>query len=346
VEAVKSSGPEVSPVTTTRFLTSEQVSGLASPTDYVDAVREGYRQRGEGAPAEPRQRLDPEDPPGLLTSYLAVLPDTGAMGGYVYAAGFADRDTHFLAPVFDAESGRPVAVLDGASMNPHKTGAAGAVGVDALARRNASVAAVIGSGAQARGQLRAAATVREFDAVRVYSPTPDHRRSFAAAFDDRLSADVRAVEDAATAVDGADVVITATTATEPVFDGDDLAAGAHVTAVGQYHPDRRELDHRTIERATYVPDLRERAFQDAGSFLSALEAGVIDEEHIHAELGAVVAGHAPGRTAADELTVFDSGGTAIETVAAASLLADRAAERDVGSTIEFFPASEAFGLGE
>jgi alanine dehydrogenase len=336
----------VTDATETRFLTSEDVAGLATPAEYVEAVRAGYRQRGEGAPAEPRQRLDPEDPPGLLTSYLAVLPETGTMGGYVYAAGFADRDAHFIAPVFDADSGRPVAVLDGAAMNPSKTGAAGAVGVDALARPDARVAAVIGSGSQARGQLRAAATVRDFETVRVFSPTPANRESFAADFDARLEADVRAVADPATAVSDADVVITATTASEPVFEGEDLAPGAHVTAVGQYHPDRRELDHRTIERATYVPDLRARAFRDAGSFLSALEAGVVDEDHVHAELGAVVAGEAPGRTAPDEVTLFDSGGTAIETVAAASLLAERAAERGLGSTVAFFPASAAFGMDE
>ncbi len=95
-----------------------------------------------------------DEPAGMLTGYLAILPDTGAMGGYTYAAGFSGRDAHFTLPIFDADSGDPLAVLDGASMNPHKTGAAGAVGVDALARRDASDLAIIGSGAQARGQVR------------------------------------------------------------------------------------------------------------------------------------------------------------------------------------------------
>jgi alanine dehydrogenase len=328
-------------VTDVRFLTSDDVDGLATPADYVAAVREGYRQRGEGAPAEPRSRLDSADPPGFLTSYGAILPETGAMGGYTYAAGFADRDAHFVTPLFDAETGRPLAILDGASMNPFKTGAAGAVGVDALARADASDLALIGSGVQARGQLRATATVRDLDRVRVYSPTPDHREAFAADFDDRLDADVSAVGSSAEAVDGADVVITATRASEPVVDGDRLADGAHVTAMGQYDPERRELDHETVARATYVPDLRARAFQDAGSFLSALDAGAVDAEHVHAELGEVVAGVEPGRTSDAELTVFDSGGTAIETVAAAHMLVDRARAAGVGETVSFAPASEA-----
>jgi alanine dehydrogenase len=265
------------------------------------------------------------------------------MGGYTYAAGFGGRDAWFVTPLFDAERGEPLAVLDGAWMNPYKTGAAGATGTDALARADATDLAVIGSGTQARGQLRAHATVREFERVRVYSPTAANRTAFAAEFDATLDADVdvEAVGSSAAAVDGADVVVTATTASEPVIDAADLAPGAHVTAVGQYDPGKRELDHETVARATYVPDLRARATADAGSFLSALEAGVIDETHVHAELGEVVAGVEPGRTAADELTVFDSGGTAIETVAGAYLLYERAAERGLGQPVEFAPASEA-----
>jgi alanine dehydrogenase len=127
-----------------------------------------------------------------------------------------------------------------------------------------------------------------------------------------------------------------------VFDGEHLADGAHVTAMGQYHPERREVDDATVERSVYVPDLRDRAFQDAGSFLHALDAGVVDEDHVHAELGEVVDGDAPGRTAEDDVTLFDSGGTGIETVAAGALLVERAREAGVGVELPFTPASEAF----
>jgi alanine dehydrogenase len=262
------------------------------------------------------------------------------MGGYTYSAGFGASDAWFLTPIFDAETGEPLAVLDGAWMNPLKTGAAGAVGLDALAREDATDLAVIGSGTQARGQVRAAAGVRPFETVRVYSPTETHREAFATEFDRELDATVTAVESSTAAVGGADAVITATRASEPVFDGDDLAPGTHVTAMGQYHPKKRELDAATIERATYVPDLRARAFQDAGSFLAALDAGRVDDDHVHAELGEVIADSAPGRTSEGEITVFDSGGTAIETVAAAHLLYERARDRGLGTEIEIDPASE------
>jgi len=327
--------------TETLYLTSEDVAGLATPAEYVEAVREGYRQRGRGAPAEPRTRLDGADPPGMLTGYFAILPETGAMGGYTYAAGFGAVDAHFFLPLFDAESGEPLALLDGASLNPFKTGAAGAVGVDALARTDASTLGIVGSGSQARGQLLATATVREFESVDVYSPTATNRESFAAEMDERLDATVRAVGSSGAAVGGADVVITATTASEPVFDGSDLADGAHVTAMGQYHPEKREVDAETVARAIYVPDLRARVTQDAGAYIAAREAGAIGSDHVHAELGEVLVGEAPGRRSAGEVTLFDSGGTGVETVAAAHMLYEKAREAGLGDTIEMFPASEA-----
>jgi alanine dehydrogenase len=323
------------------FLTSDDVSGLATPAEFVDVVRDGYRQRGEGAPADPRTKLTNADPPGFFTTYAAVLPDTGTMGGYMYSAGFGGRDAWFMTPLFDAESGEPLALLDGASLNPYKTGAVGAVGVDALARQDATTCAVIGSGAQARGQLRATATVRDLETVWVYSPTKEHRESFAGEMDKALDPSVAAVASAAAAVESADVVITATNASEPVFDGDLLEPGTHVTAMGQYSAGRHELDATTVANSKYVPDLRERVTQDAGSFIAAMEEGLVDEDHVHAELGEVVAGLEPGREDDEEITLFDSGGTAIETVAGATLLYERAKAEGRGRTVDFAPASEA-----
>ncbi|WP_235853535.1 ornithine cyclodeaminase family protein [Halosimplex salinum] len=318
------------------------MTGLATPAEYVDVVRDGYRQRGEGAPARPRTRLLGGDPPGMLTGYTAILPETGAMGGYMYTGGFGSGDAHFVLPLFDADTGAPLAVFDGASLNPHKTGATGAVGVDALAREEVTDLALVGTGSQARGQLRATVTVRDFETVRVYSPTREHRESFAEEMDAALDPAVRAVDSSEAAVSGADVVITATNASEPVFDGAHLEDGAHVTCMGQYDPEKREVDAETVARSTYVPDLRERVTRDAGAFLLAREEGAIDDDHVHAELGEVVAGVEPGRTSDDEVTLFDSGGTAIETVAAAHMLYERAVEADLGREIEFLPASQAF----
>lgn len=323
------------------FLQSDELAGLATPAEYVDAVRDGYRQRGHGAPAEPRTKLLNEDPPGFFTAYLAILPETGAMGTYTYGAGFGEMDAHFMLSLYDAHSGEPLALMDGASMNPYKTGAAGAVGIDALARQDASTLALIGTGAQARGQLRAAVTVRDLDRVDVYSPTKEHRESFAGEMNEQLDPSVGAVASSAAAIEGADIVVTATNASQPVFDGDLLDDGTHVTAMGQYDTGKRELDSKTIERARYFPDLRARTERDAGAFIHAVEEGVIDQDHVQAELGEVVAGEAVGRESADDVTIFDSGGTAIETVASAYMLYEKAVDEGLGEPLSFARASEA-----
>ncbi|MFB6169070.1 MAG: ornithine cyclodeaminase family protein [Haloferacaceae archaeon] len=323
------------------FITSDETRGLATAGEYVGVVREGYRQVGEGAPTEPRTQLTGRDPPGLLTTYVAILPETGAMGGYTYAAGFGDRDAHFVTPLFDADSGAIRAVIDGAHMNPYKTGAAGAVGTDALARADASTLAMVGSGPQAKGQLRGIATVRDLDRVDVYSPTKENRESFASEMNSAVDATVAAVASSAAAVEDADIVVTATNASDPVFDGDLLEPGAHVTAMGNYTVGKRELDDTTVATATYVLDLRARADRDAASLMAARENGAVGEDHLHGDLGEVLTGEAAGRTSDDEITVFDSGGTAVETVAAAQMLYERAAERGLGETLPFAPASEA-----
>lgn len=324
------------------FLSRRDVEGTAEPAEAIAAVKDAYRQRGEGAPTQPRTALRRRDPDGLFNTYIALLPETGVMGGYIYAAGFSDGDAWLLAPLFDADSGRPLALLDGASMNTMKTGAAGAVGIDALARPNSDILAVIGSGAQARAQVLAAATVRELSEVRVFSPTRAHREA--------LVADLRAVNlnaqasgSSNEATAGADIIVTATNADNPVVDSAAIDDGTHINAIGQYHPEKQEIDIETIHRSTYVPDLRRRVVQDAGSFLAAMENGAITKEHIHAELGDIIAGSASGRCAADEVTMFDSGGTAIETTAVAALLYQKAMERGTGSdTLPFTSASETY----
>jgi len=328
-------------MTEVRFLTSEDVSGLTTVEEYVDTVRDAYRERGEGAPAKPRTKLTPDYVSGMMTGYLCILPERGAMGGYMYSAGFGAENAWFVTPLFDAQSGELQALIDGASMNPFKTGATGAAAVDTLARADAETLGIIGTGAQAHGQLTATATVRELSEVRVFSPTAANREAFASTYDEYLDATVHAVDSSRAAVETSDIVITATTADDPVFDGEHVSAGTHITAMGQYSPDARELDNVTIQQAKYVPDLRERAFQDAGSFLGAIDDGAITEAHIHAELGEVVAGTEPGRQDDDEITIFDSGGTGIETVGAAEMLYTKATADDIGTTIEFTPGGEA-----
>jgi len=325
-----------------RYLPSEALADLAGMPEYVDAVRAGYRERGEsGAPTEARTKLFHPEQDGMLMYYGALLPETGVMGTFSYVGEFADGDAWFLTFLADADTGDPLCLVDSPSVNPYKTGATGGVGVDALANADAATVGVIGSGLQAKGQLLATAIVRDLTDVRVYSPTPANRQAFAVELDARLDADVRAAGSAAEAVDAADVVITATRAIEPVVTWDDLSPGTHVTAMGQSHPERRELDSETVARSVYVPDHRGRAELASGELLLARQDGGVGDADVGAELGEVVAGTAAGRTSASDVTVFDSGGTGIETVAATYMIYRRAVAADHGVALSMTPGGAA-----
>ena len=325
----------------TLLLTSQDISDLASPKEYVDAVRSGYQQHGNGAPLVPRTSLFNKDPPGKLTGYTAILPKDGVMGGYLYSAGFTSQDAWFVTTIFDAKTGAPLAILDGASFNPHKTGAVGALGIETLARKDASSLAVIGSGPQAKGQIRAAVTVRQFDKIYVYSSTKRNRELFAKELTEELDISIKPVSSSKLAISNADVVVTATNSSIPVFDGHNISDGTHITAVGQYHPRKRELDEHIVQRSLYIPDLRSRVLTDAGSFLAAFNMGLVDETHIHAELSEVVNEILPGRTTNSEITIFDSGGTAIETISSAYMLYQKALQAGLGTTLQIEPSSTA-----
>ncbi len=323
------------------FLESEDITGLANPDEYVDIVYEAYKDIGSGGSTRPRTKLVNDNPKGMFTGYMAVLPDIGAMGGYMYAAGFGKKDSWFMAPIYDVETGKPLALIDGASMNPFKTGATGAVAADLLAKENIKQIGIIGSGAQARGQIKAAATVRDIDRGFVYSPTQKNRKKFSEEMSKETGIDLKPVENSDKAVIDSDIVITATTSSTPVFNGDLIQEGTHITAMGQYDKNKREVDTETIKQSKYIPDLRERVFQDAGAFLYAYEKEIVSKDHIYAELGEIASGKIKGRQSKKEITLFDSGGTAIETVATGYMLYKKAKNKGIGKKINFAPGSKA-----
>jgi alanine dehydrogenase len=324
------------------YLSNDAVSDLAGMPEYVDAVREAYRQFGAAGQLGSEEKLFRESPDGTFMYYGAILPASGVMGTFVYWGGFGAGEAWFLTALADAETGEPLALVDSPGVNPYKTGATGGVGVDALARPDATELALVGTGPQAAYQLRAVDEVRDLRAVRAFSPTPANRSAFARRMDERFDADVTAVGTARAALEGADVVVTATTATDPVFPADALEPGTHVTAMGQSHPDRRELDAETVARGLYVPDLRQRAVETSGELRGALAAGTLDEDDVHPGLGDLLAGTAPGRTDPEQVTVFDMGGTGVETVAAAHMVVERARERGRGQRLPVTPKSDGF----
>lgn len=221
-----------------------------------------------------------------------------------------------IVVLIDSETGRPLAVIDGTAITTIRTAAVSAVATAHLANPEAHVLAVLGTGVQAEAHLRSLPLVRNIDEVRIWGR--DARQAERLTERYRASAaELTAATSADDAVRGADIIVTATAATEPIIDADWLSAGVHINAVGACVPTARELDTHTVERARVFVDDLKAAMAEAGDLLIPMQSGRFAEEQIVGELGDVVAGRVGGRRTASEITVFESLGLGFEDVAAA-----------------------------
>jgi ornithine cyclodeaminase/alanine dehydrogenase-like protein (mu-crystallin family) len=229
----------------------------------------------------------------------------------------------------DPASGELLALMDGRYITEARTAAVSAVSVRHLARRDAAVLGIIGSGVQAHSHVQALPMVRAFREIRAWSPNPAHLQQFAAS----ANAGVRAAASAEEAVRGADVVVLATASPAPVIEDSWVAAGTHVIGVGACRPSQREMDPELVARSYLVVDSRAAALAESGDILLAMQEGRFGEDHIGAELGEVAAGVKRGRVQADEVTVFKSLGLAIEDVVSAGLVYRSARKTGRGTQI-------------
>lgn len=229
----------------------------------------------------------------------------------------------------DGATGLLRAILNASPITEIRTAAVSAVATRALARPDAAVVAVLGSGVQGRSHVAAMRAVLPEAELRIWSRTPAHATGLA------LASHASACATVAEALDGADVVCTTTSSREPIVRREWLATGAHVNAVGSSVPWARELDTETVVSASLFVDRRESTQNEAGDYLAAVGEAGIGPDHIRAELGEVLAGQHPGRTADDELTLFKSLGLAVEDLAAAELCVGRARERGLGVEVDF-----------
>ncbi len=245
--------------------------------------------------------------------FFGVMPAyNGALGAKIvtfYPQNKGIHTHHGVVLLFRPETGEPIAMIDGRLITEMRTAAASAVATDLLARRDSDVLAIIGSGVQAQSHLEALGLVRKFRDVRVWSLRN------AAAFADTHG--VRAVASAEEAVRGADVIVVATSSMTPVLQGEWLSQGAHINAIGANHPKWREMDDDALAASKIFVDSREAAMVESGDIIAA--------GHIFAEIGEVVTGVRPGRESGDEITLFKSLGAAVEDIAAADLVYQRAA---------------------
>jgi ornithine cyclodeaminase/alanine dehydrogenase-like protein (mu-crystallin family) len=238
-----------------------------------------------------------------------------------------------LVCLFDGATGTARAVLDGTSLTALRTGAASAVATDLLARSSASTVAILGAGVQGRTQLEAMFAVRDIRAVTVYDPLPEAAQAFAREMSGRLKTDIEVAASPRAAVSKADIVCAATVSKTPVFDDADIAAGTHINAIGSYKPDVQEIPAETMRRARIVVDHRESALAETGDLLIPLQQGSMVETDIHAELGEILLDEAAGRTSDDLVTVFKSVGVAIQDLAAATCVLERAEAQQLGTMV-------------
>ena len=288
------------------ILDEEDVRRLLKMRDLIPAMERALSDLSGGRAVQPLRTVVPVAGPG---GFLGVMPASvgGALGAKLVTFFPNNRGVHThhaTIILFRPETGEPLVTMDGRLITEMRTAAASAVATNALARPEAAVLAILGSGVQARSHLEALRLVRPLREVRVWSPR--NAAAFAARFG------VRAAASAEEAVRGADVVVVATTSKTPVLEGGWLSPGTHVNAVGASRPDWRELDDEVLARAKVFVDSREACSRESGD--------VIAGGKIAAEIGEVVSGTAPGRTAAADVTLFKSVGVAVEDVVSAHLV--------------------------
>jgi ornithine cyclodeaminase/alanine dehydrogenase-like protein (mu-crystallin family) len=322
-------------------LTHAEVESLLPMAECVELMAEALSELTHGRAHQPlRLVFRPPAAAGLLASmpsYRAGPAPAFAVKTVGIFPGNAARglDTHQGSVVlFDGETGELRALLSAPAITAIRTAAVSGVATRALAREDAGDLALLGSGVQARSHLQAMAAVRSLRRVRVASRRPERARAFAS--EAGAPCPIEAVATAEEAIRGADLVVTATSAAEPVVRREWIRPGAHLNVVGASLPDRREVDGATVAAARLFVDRRESAESEAGDYLLAVREGAIPASgHIRAELGEVLTGTAPGRTTRDEITLFKSLGLAVEDLWAADHVYRKAARKGIGAWVDF-----------
>jgi ornithine cyclodeaminase len=317
------------------LLTEQDVRAVLGMDDLIAAMERALERFSAGAARQPLRTVVEAGGRGVYGVMPAFLEDPPALGTKlvsVYHGNAAKALPSHLATIVlhDPETGGLLAVMDGRYITEARTAAASAASAKHLARKDARVLAILGSGVQARSHAEALTRVRAFDEIRVWGRTPERAAALAADLAPHIRTRIAAVPSAHHAVDGADVVALTTASREPVLQRRWLRDGVHLCAVGACRPDQRELDTATVKDARVFVDSREGALAEAGDLIIPMREGAIDASHIVAELGDVFGGRAAGRRDDAEITLFKSLGMAVEDVAAARLAFERASERGLG----------------
>jgi len=306
------------------YLTEQDVRGLLPMKVSIDLMQTAFERLASGdALNQPRRRLIL--PTGSVLHYMAAS-DGQYYGAKIYATN-PRHGAHFLFLLYRAADAQPLAILEANHLGQIRTGAVSGLATKFMAREDAATLAIIGSGFQARTQLEAMLAVRQISDVRVWSRNPAKRDAFAA------ETNTHAVETAEEAVRGAQIVVTATYAKDPVLSAEWIAPGTHINAMGSNQANRREIPPELVHRADSIAvDSIEQARMESGDLLMALDDDGWSSPRI-VELKDVVTGRVQARTAPEQITLFKSNGLAVEDVIAAAFVYERARAAGIGSPV-------------
>jgi len=325
-----------------RLLSSMNIRQVCSMKEAIEAVRKAFILASEGKVKVPaRTRLDVLEAKGTSLIMPSYLPEDGKLG--VKIINLYENNprkglpfSHALMLVFEAADGRPLGILEASTLTALRTGAACGLATDLLSRPESRRLTLFGAGFQARFQLEAVVAVRKIEEARIYDQDKERATLFARKMSESLSMPIRVAGSAQEALEGADIISTATTSKIPVFDDRDIKPGVHINAIGSYKPEEREIPSLTVARARVFVDKKDMALEEAGDLIIPMKEGLFGPEHIVAELGEVALGKKPGRLAADEITFFKTVGIAAQDIVLASVILPKAMEMNLGYSYDFY----------
>lgn len=321
------------------ILDEKDVAGLLSMSEALAAVKAAFAAQAAGEISMPLRTIAAGDRGVLGAMPGALAGKTAALGAKLVTLFPSNAElglhTHnALIALFDPRTGRPAAVMDGRYITEIRTAATSALATSLLARSDARTLAILGTGVQARAHIDALALVMQVDELRIWGRSPENAAALAAFAKGRgLRSQVS--QSVATACRGADVVCTVTLAREPILTRADIDAGTHLNAVGFGGPNSREVSGELLAQVKIFIDSADGAARESGNLLLARKDGHLSADQNLTLLSDVLAGRAPGRQSPDEITLFDSLGIAIEDLACARLVFERALAQRVGTSVDF-----------
>lgn len=316
------------------FLTEREVSELLPMGECIDALDQAFGHAGAGqVDIKPRSRIRM---PGGFFHFMAAADAGHKVFGYKAYPSFGGAGgSKMLVMLYDYESGQLLACLEAGRLGQIRTGAASGLATKYMAREHSSTVGLIGSGFQARTQLEAVAAVRNIRRVKVYSRRAERREEFARRSSEQLNLEVEPADSAQACVADADIVVVITSARDPVLEGEWLVPGVHINAAGGNHWMRREVDEATVTRSdVIVVDDLEQAKAECGDLIWPEARGSFRWDMAH-ELQDVVSARVAGRPSEQSVTLFESMGVALEDIAAAQLVYQKAREQGAGQELPF-----------